>query len=52
MLLSINGNKLFCKKLWIFRAFSVPAGRFLPPDFLGGMSVCRGSGAGVCVYIM
>lgn len=54
MLLSINENKLFCKKLWIFPAFPVPAGRFLPPDsdLLGRVSVCWGSGAGVCVYIM
>lgn len=29
MLLSIIGNKLFCKKSWIFHTFSVLADRFL-----------------------
>lgn len=42
MLLSINENKLFCKKTFLFLA-----SRFLPTDssLLGPVSVCVGSGA-------
>lgn len=42
MLLSINKNKLFCEKSWIFPAFSVSGGYKLLCSLLGGGCVCFG----------